>query len=194
MYGKEKIVELMASIASLSEADKQLVERSFSRSDYAARQNMHYQGDVSPAIFFITKGLVRYGHMDRNGNDISFDFRGENQFVTDYASFLHSEPSQFFIECLEPTAVLKLDRYGLERLYTEMPQGNLIGRKIAEGLYTESQKRLFSFYNYTAEERYQEFLKDYSELAERIPQSFIASYIGVKPESLSRIKRRQRST
>lgn len=132
---------------------------------------------------------MRIGVLDQNNKDITINFRKEGEFVSDYKSFVKEEPASFFLEALEDTICLKTDRYGFEKMYQEIESGNLIGRKIIENMFFELYEMLISFHTNSAETRYIQLLEE-GDLVNRIPQNYLASFIGVKPQSLSRIKRR----
>ena len=187
---KEKLLSYLGQIHPLNEKEEQLVGHSFVRQSYTAKNFLLPQGEVCQHLFFIVEGIVRVGLVNQAGEDITTYFQTEDNFVTDYESFLHDSPAHFFIQSLEDTTVLRIDRYGIHRLYEQTNFGDKLGRVIAEELFVATNRRLLSFYLQSPEERYQTLLTSSPRLINRVSQSHIASYIGVKPQSLSRIKRR----
>lgn len=187
---KEKFIDYLRLLAPISEAEKEMVENTASRGKYRAKDYLLLQGDVCTHIYFITRGVARFGFIDAQGNDISYTFRAENEFITDYRSFLRNEPSKGFIQAIEDLECLKLDRYGLNLIYEQVTYGDRIGRKISESLFLYALDRIDTFYNNSPEERYFKLLDKQASLVKRIPQAYIASHIGVRPQSLSRIKKR----
>lgn len=187
---KEALIAYFNRVYLLSETERALFRQAFVPQSYAAKDFLLPQGEVCQKLFFITKGVVRVGLTDQRGEEITVYFQAENSFVTDYESFLRNSGAHFFIQALEDTAVLMVDRYGLRQLYEQTPGGNIIGRVMAEELFIATNQRLLSFYTQSPEERYRALLSTYPGLANRVPQGYIASYVGVKPQSLSRIKRR----
>lgn len=187
---KEQLLKYFEQFGTISQGEKEVFLKAFSTSQFMPKQKILFTGDTCQTVHYIVSGLTRYAYIDDSGNDITTTFRHEGEFITNYESFLKESPSKFFIECLEPTTTLKVDRLGLQRIYDETNIGNTIGRKIAEALYLESQERLNAFYDKSAEERFNEFMKTQGSLLNRIPQNHLASYIGIKPQSLSRIKKR----
>ncbi|MEM6297786.1 MAG: Crp/Fnr family transcriptional regulator [Bacteroidota bacterium] len=190
MEAKQYLIEVFNQIAPILDEERPFLESIISRGRYRAKDYLLMAGDVCSNIFFITKGLVRYGITDRQGNEVSLKFRAENESITDFGSFLERQPSENFIEALEDVECLKIDRFGIDAIYQKVANGEKIGRKIAEGLFLESRKQVHSFYKNTPEERYLHLLTNNGQLVNRIPQIHIASHIGVRPQSLSRIKRR----
>ena len=121
---------------------------------------------------------------------MTYGFGAEYEFVCDYSSFLVAQPSQNNIEALEPTDMLSISFDDLQRLYRDLEHGERLGRLIAERIFLQALDQLASFYRDPPAVRYQRFLGHFSHLLERLPQYYIASYIGGKPQSLSRIRRR----
>ncbi len=188
--GKEQLVSFFAAIAPLSEEDQILVRSQFTQLKVPAKTLLVREGEVNHSVYFLISGCARLGINCPTGEDISCYFAQENQWIGVYESFLTGKPSEYFTQALEPCEFLVIDRMGMETIYQQTTNGNLIGRKFAEGLFMETVQRLTDFYKYTPEERFQLFIDRYPGLANRIPQQHLASFIEVKPQSLSRIKKR----
>lgn len=149
------------------------------------------EGDVCDSLIFIEKGLFRYFIL-HEGNDTTKDFAldSANPFCTAFTSFMSQSPSQIWIEALEDSTVLEWKGKDVLTLFETHPKWLLFSKRMAEHLYFRKEKREISFLKSSPEERYAEFLKDFPLLNQRVPQYMIASYLGIKPESLSRIRRR----
>lgn len=187
---KEGLIAAFRQFAVISEADSDFIKARSWRLTAPARHYLVQANEVSQHVFYVVKGCVRVAIQDRSGDDITCYFAAEGQFVSNYESFLTGKPSKYALQCLEASELLAIDRQGIHELYTQTANGERIGRMIAEHLFVDTIERLTSFYSDTPEERYQHFLREYPQLAQRIPQHYIATYIGVRPQSLSRIKRR----
>ena len=146
-------------------------------------------GEVENHLYFITKGIVRF-YVPGEEVDLTFGFVFENEFVTGYDSFLTQTPSEYQIETLTDTILWKISRKDLEQVYERTSSGNIIGRKMAENMFLIKSKRELSLLSKTAEERYLDLFSDRPKLLKQIPLKYIASYIGVTPQALSRIRRR----
>jgi len=144
-------------------------------------------GDVCRYAGFVTQGLLRYYVLD-DGAEHTYDFSPEQTFVSNYESFLTQTPSSRFIQAIEPTTLLVINFNNLQRLYDSIGEGQKFGRLIAEHLFVGMLQKLTAFYQETAEERYETFIRSFPTLQERIPQYIVASYVGIKPQSLSRIR------
>ena len=123
-------------------------------------------------------------------NDLTFTFVFDNNFVSGYDSFLIRNPSTFDIETLVKTTLWRLPYNDLQTIYTETKIGNLIGRKASENLFLKKSKRELSLLNETAEQRYRNLFTEQPQFLQHIPLKYIASYTGVKPQRLSRIRKR----
>lgn len=134
-------------------------------------------------------GIVRY-YIPKLENELTFTFVFSNSFVSGYDSFLTRKPSTFHIETLTNTILWRLSYIDLQTIYNETKIGNLIGRQASESLFLKKSKRELSLLNETAEQRYLNLFTEQPHLIQQIPLKYIASYIGVTPQALSRIRKR----
>lgn len=146
-------------------------------------------GKVCHTIGLIEKGLMKcvYHH---NGEETVFEFAYENSFIADYYSFVTLTPSEKEIRCLEDTIVHTISRETLERLGKEHAFIESMSRKINEQLFLRMHDRLKSMLLDAAAERYRKLVAERQDLTQRIPQYLIASYLNVKPETISRIRKK----
>lgn len=147
------------------------------------------EGKVEERLSFVEKGIVRL-FIPKLENDITFGFCFENEFVSAYDSFLTQLPSACKIETLTPSRIWSLSYDDLQSIYVETSIGNTIGRLAAENLYKIKAQRELSLLNDTAEERYLKLFHERPELLQFIPLKYLASYIGITPQALSRIRKR----
>jgi CRP-like cAMP-binding protein len=131
----------------------------------------------------------RLGNKEGEAKITAFFFQGD--FVSNYRSFLTGKPSDHFIEAMQDAAIYKINLQELKSLYDKHKNIERLGRLIAENLYLSVANRLDSFLFQTPEERYKTLIERNSRLLQEIPQYMIASYLGVKPETLSRIRTRK---
>lgn len=146
------------------------------------------EGEVCSFTSFIVKGSLRYFYIV-DGNEHTGQFFFEKSWYTDYESFLSGKPSQQNIEALEKTELLLLEKKDLEMFYYQYPHFERFGRLMAERAYLGVRKRNEALTNQSAEERYLKLIQDRPKVFERIPQHYIASYLGIAPQSLSRIRK-----
>lgn len=143
-------------------------------------------------IFYIHRGLLRVFYSDSEGSEINRDFILDSRFFTNMVSFLTASPSHYTVETLEETQVLYFTRATLQKLYSRHPCFDRIGRFMAEMSFVEKEMKEFRFRQQSPEERYRHLVDTRSPLLERVPLYHLASYLGVTPETLSRIRRRLR--
>ena len=148
------------------------------------------KGEHCNFIAFIHEGSFRF-YYDKDGIEkiIAFNFKGD--FVSNYRSFLTGKPSDHYIEAMQDSVIYKINLQELNSLYDKHKNIERLGRLIAENLYLMVASRLDSFMFHTPEERYRALIVRNSRLLNEVPQYMIASYLGVKPETLSRIRARK---
>ena len=168
-------------------AEEAVVQALFDRRSIAANDFFLRAGSVCQSVGFVVQGLLRYYVLD-DDVEYTYDFSPEQTFTCNYESFLTKTPSTRFIQAVEDTTLLVISYNNLQRLYSQLSEGQKFGRLVAESLFVTMLQKLSSFYTETADERYDSFLSTYPHLQERLPQYVIASYVGIKPQSLSRIR------
>jgi CRP-like cAMP-binding protein len=154
------------------------------RKDYFLRH-----GTICTQIAFINKGAM-YCVYNKEGADKIDEFSFENEFITDYLSFLTGMPADKDIICLEDSEVLTIEKQTIQNLYLANPQFERIGRLMAEGLFINWHLKAKSLFMDDAETRYYKLVSDKPGLVQRVPQYLIASYLNVSPETISRIRKK----
>jgi len=150
------------------------------------------QGEISRTVSFINKGLVRSYYLS-DGQEINTGFIAENEYVSSYSSFLTRQPSAENIDALEDCELINLSYESMQELYLSHPIYERFGRKIAEMLYIMVSSHTTLLLTLSPEERYQTILQYQPYLIQRVPQYMIASFIGITPEHLSRIRKKMSS-
>jgi len=146
-------------------------------------------GEVCTHLAFVNQGCMRYYYL-KDGNEYNGQFFFEGAWVGDYQSFLTGQPSIQYFEALEETELLVMAGADLRALYDARPRFERFGRLLAENVVIGSQRRTASLLFDSPEERYLKLLTERPKVIERIPLHHIASYLGIQPESLSRIRKR----
>jgi CRP-like cAMP-binding protein len=132
---------------------------------------------------------MRY-YINHDGEEKTYAFSQENDYVCNYESFLPQKPSSKIIQALEDSIVLAISYDDLQLLYANVSEGERFGRIAIEAVFIQLLQDINSFYTETPELRYERFLNAHADLQQRISQYHIASFVGVKPQSLSRIRKR----
>ncbi|MCP9755992.1 Crp/Fnr family transcriptional regulator [Lacihabitans sp. CCS-44] len=172
-----------------TEKDWEIILSKFVRQDFPKKTILTKAGQTENYLNFILKGVARF-YIPKEENDLTFNIVFSNGFLSAYDSFLTQKPSTYNIETLTDTTLLRLTYNDLQTIYNETEFGNIIGRQASEELFLKKQKRELSLLNLTAEQRYLNLFSEQPKLIEQIPLKYIASYIGVTPQALSRIRKR----
>ncbi len=146
-------------------------------------------GDICNDVTYCNYGLLKAFHI-KDGKEYIESFFSQDEYMSDYCSFLLRQPSMIYIEALEDCELVLLDYDTIQQLYNKVSNLQKFGRLMAEFLFTQISLRNNSLLFETPEERYVKFSKNRPDLLQRVPQYMIASYLGVTPEALSRIRKR----
>ncbi len=187
MYSK--LLTLINQITVLEENEIELIEGSFKPLQLTKGEFFLEAGKINRHVGFLNKGLVRY-FVYKDEEESTFEFTKEGEFIADYQSFNNQTESIQNIQAIEDCELLIINYDNVQTIFNTTKKGNLIGRHIIEHRFDVMVNQLLAIYMQNHEDRYQNFVKHYAGLSQRIPQYLLASYVGVKPESLSRIRRR----
>lgn len=184
---------MLDELISELKQDKENWERyksAFRELKVPARTELLKEGGKAEKIYFIKKGCLRMW-FNKDGKDITFQFFFEGQAVASIESFLSEEPSLFTIESIEPSEVIALSRTDFNMLSESYPHLKEGLQKIVFLRFRNYARLFLSRIKDTPRERYEELLEKHPEIIRRVPQHYIASYLGITPVSLSRIRNRK---
>lgn len=181
------LLTVIRQFIPLTTDEELIIDQLFERHNIEPGGFFLQAGEVCRYVGFVTEGLLRYYVLD-DGEEHTYDFSPEPTFVCNYESFLTQTPSVRYIQALELTTLLCISHADLQKLYEKLEHGQQFGRLVAEQLFVATLQKLTSFYRETADERYDNFLRLFPGVAERVPQYVVASYVGIKPQSLSRLR------
>jgi CRP-like cAMP-binding protein len=190
-------VAFVEKFISLSPGEVELFASYCSERKFPAGSVILNEGKICESILFITSGTARSFFMDFTGREFTWNFhfnnghsKFENYFALDYKSFLTQSPSLLTFEVLSDVIAIELSYDAVGKIYSLGEKFQAIGRIMGENAYGNIHARAFSFLALSAEDRYTELLKSEPYLLQLFPQYYIASYLGVTPPSLSRIRKR----
>ncbi len=183
------LIKTLISVAEFSKEEIDILISSFKLVQINKGDFFLKEGDYNNKFGFINYGLMRYFVNNKlHESTIGFSFEGE--FVTDYQSFRKGTASRVSIQAIEDSQLLVCDKIGFQELFSKTKNGNLVGRLMIESRYERISDQLLSLYIKNPEERYMSLLQSLPRIFQRVPQYYLASFIGIKPESLSRIRKR----
>ncbi|WP_026705075.1 Crp/Fnr family transcriptional regulator [Flavobacterium soli] len=183
------LLNALKQITSLEPEEEIMFRKAFKTHSLKKNEYFLQSTNVNHRLGFLCKGLVRY-FVFRNEEESTLEFTKEGEFIADYGSFISKEPSLQNIQALEDCELLVIEYDELQKLYKVSRNANLLGRVIIEHRFIIMVNQLLTVHRYNPEDRYRYFLTHYKDLTQRIPQYLIASFVGVKPQSLSRIRKR----
>ena len=184
-----EIKKYFENIVTLSEKDWEIFSSKLIRREFKKNEVVLKVGQVENYLSFIETGMVRH-YIPRELDDLTFEFIFAGNFVSAYDSFLTRQPSTSQLATLTKTILWSVSFNDLQLIYAETNIGNTIGRLASEDLFIKKSKREVSLLNLSAEERYLNLFKEQPHLLIHIPLKYIASYIGITPQALSRIRKR----
>jgi CRP-like cAMP-binding protein len=183
------LLKAIAKYIPLTTSDEKIILELFTMRKLEKSEHFLVAGEVCKHMAFSERGLLRYYYL-QHGDEITYNFSRENDFVCNYMSFFQKNPSTKNIQALEATTLYIITFENLQLLYKKIGEGEKFGRLHIEKCYTQAILQLASQYTDDPEQRYLKFIQQFPDLLQRIPQYYIASYVGVRPQSLSRIRKR----
>lgn len=173
----------------LTEKEFKLATSFFIPKKIRKKQFLLQEGDVCKYLAFISKGCLRSYTVDDKGEEHIIRFGIEEWWLSDIYSFTTGETSTCSIEAIEDSELLLLEKSSYDRLCITIPKFDSYFRKLLENTNSAAMKRISDLISVAAEARYLNFIKAYPNIVQRVPQNQIASYLGITPQSLSRIRK-----
>ena len=186
-----KLIESFSNdLFPLGEEEIKQLKSRFKERRIKRRQFILQEGDVCKHYTFVSDGCLKLYKIDQNGKERNLQFTIENEWISDLGSLYSETPSDVYIEAIEQSTILQIERKDLYYFYTHYPNIDRRFRVVIENSFISLQQRMFQNISASAEERYSYFLKTNPNLFNRISNVQIASYLGVTPEFLSAIRKK----
>jgi CRP-like cAMP-binding protein len=185
---QNRLIKFLNNLAGIPNAElAQVIPRFHPRH---LKKNDHFveAGQTVTELGFVISGLMRLYYLTETGDDFTKSFCAENEFIGAYSALLLAEPSRLYIQALEDTLLLTIPYQAYQTLTNGKLCWEIINRKLAENLFIKKERRESALLLEDAPTRYLNFLKEYPGLEERVKQHHVASYLGITPVSLSRIR------
>ena len=185
----DKLLYHFDNFIPLNEVEKnelscRIIEKSIKKKQFILQKN-----DVCFFYTFVVSGLFKMYNVDQNGTEYNLQFASENEWICDINSFHFKKNSNLYIEAIEPSVILQIDKPNLLYLFTHFPKFERAFRVMIENKYIELENRLLQNISQNAEQRYNFFVNEYPNLSNRLPNTQVASYLGITPEFLSKIRK-----
>ena len=167
----------------------QLIKAARSKS-FKKKEIIISEGSSRNEVFFVRKGIIRQYIINEKGEDITFRLIPENFIIANVDIVLYKQPSRFYYEALEKTKTFSLEYDVIQSIVSNNPELQSNRVQFTQRMMKEMHRRIESFVLYTPEERYLKYLEDYPDVANRVPDKYLSSVLGITPVSLSRIRKR----
>lgn len=177
------------SFVSLTDSELQLIDTYFEELNVKKKAFLFQDGAICNFIGFVAQGSIRHFHV-KEGVEKTCDISFENAWVTDFHSFTNNKAGIMNLQAMEDSVIYLIRKENLQRLYTECAKYETFGRLMAEQVAQRASEIAMSLSSEKPEERFQNLLKKHPNLFQRVPQKYIANFLGITPESLSRIQKR----
>lgn len=190
----ELVIKNLKNISQLPEHEWDFFKSLFQLRHYKKGEYFLNAGTLSMNFGFVDKGLVRYFYTTFEGLEFNQTFKVENELIMSFTSILVGEPSNFSIQALEDTSIHVTDYKNIQELYQRHIGWQELGRKIAEDNFIVKTKREEQLLLFNAQDRYKNFCKNFPHLLDRLSQIHIASFLGISPETLTRVIKKSRES
>jgi CRP-like cAMP-binding protein len=185
----DKLFACFDKYLPLNEVEMEDVAKRVSQRRIKRRQFLLQEDEVCRHYTFVAEGCFKVFQVDQRGVEHNLQFAAENDWIMIVDSFYAEKKSSVYVEAIEPSVILQLSRPDLIHLYRTYPKFDRNFRVITETRLAELEKRMLQTISSTAEERYLSFLDQHPALSQRLPNTQIASYLGITPEFLSKIRK-----
>jgi len=185
----QKIKKSIEPIISLTEDELTTFCSAFEYKKLRKNDFFLREGQVCDFIGLLVSGVVIYFKTLENGDEVTIHFAFDGEWVNNNLSRLSNTPSAINIKAIEDTEILQIKQTDISDLYLQIPKIERLGRILTEGAFIKFVEQTIDFQTLTAKERYENLLKNYPEIFQKVQLYHIANYLGIAPKSLSRIRK-----
>ena len=183
------LTENINQIVGLTIEEKYTIEQAFSTIEIAKGDLWVQQGKICDQVGFVVSGKLRNFYIDESGGEVTCYFVSSENFISSFTSFLTNTPANENISALENSVIRVISKKDLEELCERVPKMQLFRRVIAENLFITMEKRIFMLQSQSAHERYENMLKNNPDIILSVPLQYTASFLGITPQHLSRLRK-----
>lgn len=185
----EEILRHIEEVIELNESEKERFTSILIKKKLRKRQFLIQEGDLVKYEYFVVSGCLKAYEVDKNGDEHIIQFAKENWWISDFKAFFEEGKAKLNIDSIEESVVYGIEKQDLEDLFLDVPKFDRFFRIKLTSAFVALQNRILSSLDKSNSERYLDFQKTYPNLEQRVPNYMIANYLGIKPESLSRIRK-----
>lgn len=186
----DKLKQQIQKQAPITDADLEIFFKSLQVRNIKKKKNILSEGELANNMYFVNVGILRYYSYNSQGDEITTDLIAEHNWFGDARAFLGNTRATINIEAIEDCQIFVLNKVDLERFYDELPYFERAVRKIMEYYFVKAieLRNKVNRAGYSANERYMEFINTHPKIVNKIPSVYLASYLGITPETLSRLR------
>ena len=185
----EKLINIINKTVTLTANDVQLCDQFFETVLISKNTILEEQDKIPAYLYFISSGFVRLFYKDENGDEITTNLSSSNAFIASFMSLIHQKKAKENVECITECEIVKIHRNNLLALIDKSENFKQFSLIIFEHAITSTENRANDLATLSAEQRYKKLMENQPEILQNVPIQYIASFLGMKPESLSRIRR-----
>ena len=183
------ILNHLRKVISLTESEEQEFTSILEEVKISKKNFLIEPGDLVNSEYYVVSGCLEAYYLDESGDKHIIQFAVEDWWISDFEAFFNQVPAKLYLETIEDSTLLAINREALEILYTRIPQFERFFRIKTTSAFVSLRTRILSTLQKSGKERYLEFCEAYPKIEQRVPNYHIANYLGLKPESLSRIRK-----
>ncbi|TXE05685.1 Crp/Fnr family transcriptional regulator [Gelidibacter salicanalis] len=183
------IVEFLSSIVPFTQNELNDIQGHFKKESVPKNQILVHQGAICKTLYFMEQGMGRSFYTKENGKEITQWFFGVGKFMTSADSFFQQTPSLYNLEVLVDSVVFSISKEDMDQLFAKYHKMEKLGRLVTTEMLTKIVNKLNAIQFQTAKERYDYMLAEFPDIAHQVPLGYIASYLGMTQETLSRIRK-----
>ena len=184
------LIKHIRKFIELDDSSSEVLSNYFNALTYKKKEFLLKEGQVCRSIHFVEKGCIRMFFVNNKTTEQITQFAMENWWIADYFSFIDNKPSPYFIQTIEKSEILSIDTVSFEAMLKELPQMERYFRIIMQRAVAASQLRNKLTYELSKEEFYIHFCTSFPEFVQRVPQYMVASYLGLTPEYVSELRKK----
>ena len=189
MASRNSILQNIERYVELSEEDRTAFQQILRVRKVAKKDFIAQPGEICAYQSYVQQGVLRAYCLDPQGDEHTIQFAIEDWFISDFYSYVTQSPGTLYVQAIEDAEVHQIEYHDVERLCRERASFERFFRMVGQKAFAYSQRRIFSNLSKSAEERYAEFSEQYPEIVQRVPLYMLASYLGMTPVTISKVRR-----
>lgn len=187
----ERLIEHILKVTSLNDHEILKLRKHIRLRKFKKKEFLLNEGEICRELYFVEEGCVRMYFINKKAAEQIVQFALDGWWISDFSSYIDQKPSDYYIQCIEETEIVFIDKHGYDDLLNELPHLEKYFRLVFQKALAASQIRAKLVYELSKEEFYQHFSTSFPDFMQRVPQYMIASYLGLTPEYMSELRKKK---